>query len=202
MKYKVILFDADGVTLKSAHLFSEQIQIDYGIKTETLQPFFNGIFKQCTIGKADLKEELVKVIGEWGWKGTVEELMEYWFTKGTHVDEDVDAYVRSLRDQGVRCFMTTDQEKYRGEYLNVLLGNGKVFEQVFYSAEIGHVKKEPEYFEHVYQVLSEIMGSIDKNEILFIDDGEKNVEAAKIFGLDGYFYRNLDELKMFLSKNE
>ncbi len=199
MKYKVILWDADGVVLKFSRLFSEQLEIDYGIKNTTLQPFFTGVFRDCTVGRADLKDELRKVIVEWGWKGTVEELMDYWFTKGTQIDEEVIAYVQSIRALDVRCFMTTDQEKYRGVYLRNLLGDGKFFEAVFYSAEIGCVKKDSAYFEYVFEDLNKTE-QVLKRQVLFIDDGEKNVETAKAFGFDGHFYRNLQELKSFLSE--
>ncbi len=37
MQYKAIFWDADGVVLKSSLLFSEQLEIDYGMKTEILQ---------------------------------------------------------------------------------------------------------------------------------------------------------------------
>ena len=198
LKFKTILFDADGVVLKSARRFSEQIEIDYGIKTAVLQPFFQGVFRECTVGRADLKDELKKVIGEWGWKGTVEELMDYWFTKGTHVDEEVVEYIQSLRERGIRCFLTTDQEKYRGQYLQDLLGHGKVFERVFYSAEIGHTKKEPAYFAFVAQELG-LSTPEARKEVLFIDDDEENIEAAQSFGLQGHHYRGLEELKTFFA---
>jgi putative hydrolase of the HAD superfamily len=205
MRYKAIFWDADGVVLKSSRLFSEQLEIDYGIKTEILQPFFTGIFKQCSIGKADLKEELSKVIGEWGWKGTVEELMEYWFTKGTQVDQAVLDYVQMIRDTDVRCFMTTDQEKYRGKYLQNLLGSRKPFERVFYSGQIGAVKKDPTYYEHVYDAVNQASRApfselIAKENILVIDDGDKNIETANGLGFETHFFTDLESLKRFLAE--
>lgn len=198
MKYKIILWDADGVVLKSSRRFSEQLETDYGIKRSTLQPFFTGVFRDCTLGRSDLKEALANVITHWGWKGTVEELMEYWFTKGTQMDEEVIAYVQSVRALDIHCFMASDQEKYRGEYLQNLLGDGKVFEKVFYSAEIGHVKKEVAFFECIYNTINK-KPLVSKDETLFIDDDEKNVEVAKIFGYDGYVYKDLQSLKAFLT---
>ncbi|TAL50792.1 hypothetical protein EPN81_01795 [Patescibacteria group bacterium] len=205
MGYKAIFWDADGVVLKSSRLFSEQLEIDHGIKTEILQPFFTGIFRQCSIGKADLKEELSKVIAGWGWKGTVEELMEYWFTKGTQIDQTVLDCVQTFCDMGVRCFMTTDQEKYRGEYLQNLLGNRKPFERVFYSGQIGAVKKDPMYYEHVYDALNQASRApfselIAKKDILVVDDGEKNIETARELGFETHFYTNLESLKRFLAE--
>lgn len=202
MQYRAMFWDADGVMLN--RLFSEQLEIDYGIKTEKVQPFFKGAFRQCSLGKADLKEELAKVIDEWGWKGTIEELMEYWFTKGTAIDQDVLEYAQKMCDMGVRCVMTTDQERYRGEYLKNLLGNHKPFERVFYSAEMGTVKKDPMYYEHVYQALQDASRGtgllIAKENVLVIDDGEDNIAMAKALGFGVHLYTNLENLKQFLAE--
>lgn len=69
--YKAIFFDADGVCIKSKYLFTEQLERDFGIKIEKMLPFFTGVFRQCSVGRADLKEELTKVVEDWGWTGTV-----------------------------------------------------------------------------------------------------------------------------------
>ena len=194
MKYKVILFDADGVLIKSAKQFSDRLQEIHGIPVERLQPFFTGVFRQCSIGKADLKEELAKVIGDWGWKGTVDELLAFWFSAGTEVDQDVAEFIRSLRQSGVKTYMTTDQEKYRGEHLRRTIGGGVLFDEVFFSAEMGCVKKDPGFFQKVTQAIA-----VDPKDVLFIDDSEKNVEVAKQFGFDAFMYTDLDGLKKFLS---
>lgn len=52
---KAVIFDADGVLIK-AERFSLHLERDYGITKERTLPFFTGIFKDCLIGKADLKE--------------------------------------------------------------------------------------------------------------------------------------------------
>lgn len=191
--YKAIFFDADGVLIRSKFLFTEQLEKDFGIKVEKTLPFFIGVFRQCSVGKADLKEEFAKVIGDWRWNGTVDELLAYWFSKGTEFDEEVVEYVSSLRDQGVRCFMATDQEKYRGEHLERELGGGKVLERVFYSAEIGCSKKEPRFWEYVFSEIHELSG-----ESLFIDDDKEKVEAVATFGLDTYLYTDLSSLKQWM----
>lgn len=201
MKYPVILFDADGVLIKSQYLFSEKLEAEYGISAKKLLPFFTGVFKECTIGKADLKVELAKVIDEWGWKGTVNELLHFWFTKGTEIDEEVAEFVRELRRVGVRTHMTTDNEKYRGEALRKLVGGGNLFDEIFFSAEVGYVKKDPAFFEHVYRAVNQSSSEpVDRSRILFIDDSPENVEVAKRFGFDGYVFVGLAALKDYLAE--
>jgi putative hydrolase of the HAD superfamily len=194
MKYKAIFFDADGVVLNNPYQFSDRLEKEYGILHETLQPFFTGVFRECSVGKADLKDELVKVMGDWGWKGTVEELLDFWFKKGTTVDHDVATYISELREDGVRVFLATDQEKYRGVYLRELLGAGQLVEEVFFSAEMGVSKKELSFWETVLEKTG-----LKKEEVFFTDDDQKKVEAVQGLGIDSCLYTNLDDLKKKLS---
>lgn len=194
MKYSTILFDADGVLIKSKRRFSDRLEEVYGIPVERLQPFFTGVFRECSLGKADLKEELAKVVGGWGWQGTVDELLAFWFSEGTVVDQGVADFIRALRQSGVKTHMTTDQEKYRGEHLRNTLGKGVLFDQVFFSADVGCPKKDPAFFAHVDQVI----GS-DRSQTLFVDDDEINVKTAKAFRYDAHLFTNLVGLKQFLS---
>lgn len=207
MTYKAIFFDADGVLIKNKFLFTDQLKQDYGIEIDKMLPFFMGVFRECSVGKADLKVELAKVIDEWGWKGTVDELLEYWFTKGTQIEVDVVEYVKSLHDKGIRCFMATDQEMYRGDHLCKTLGDDKVFEEVFYSAGIGHSKKTPAFWDEAFGHINQasrvvpdrpMTTMIDRSQTLFIDDDKEKVDAVAQFGIDTYLYTDLESLKKYL----
>ena len=131
--------------------------------------------------------------------------MAYWFSVGTQVEEEVVYYVKSLRDQGIRCFMTTDQEKYRGEHLRNTLGGGKVFEDVFFSAGIGYQKKKEPFWEEVFARMNEVSRDtsselITRDQTLFVDDDEANVVAVSSFGIESLLYRELDDLKNKLAE--
>ena len=71
MRYKAIFFDADGVLIKSKRRFTDSLREEFGMEPERAQPFFKGVFKECVLGRADLKTELAMVMGDWGWKGSV-----------------------------------------------------------------------------------------------------------------------------------
>ena len=192
MKYKVVLFDADGVTINHSTMFSDELETDYGITKATTHDFFYCIFQHCMIGKADLKEELAKVVGPWGWNGTVDELVAYWFSKGDEFDRQIVDLVGRLRTDGIRCFLATNQEKYRGEYLRERLAG--VFEDVLVSADLGHKKNEPEYFEAAFERVRESAGN-DKGSVLFVDDDERNVDVARAFGIDAMVYRTFADVE-------
>ncbi len=205
MKVEAIFCDVDGVLVKSTDLFAEELKKEFGIDREVLQPFFLGVFSDCRIGKADLKIELSKVLGDWGWSATVEELMDFWFTKGSQIDHEILDYVRDLKKHGVRCFLTTDQEHYRAESLKAAFGNGNPFECIFASADIGCTKKDPKFFEEVYAEIHQTSRNpaselITREGILVIDDGEKNIEVARSLGFSTHLYTDLESLKRFLAE--
>lgn len=192
MKYKVALFDADGVSLKDEGLFTDKAK-EAGLisSTEKTVPFFKGVFQDCLVGKADLKEELAKVISDWGWHGTVDEIVEFWFLVGGDIDPQMANFISSLKRKGVSVYITTDQEKYRGRYLREKFGH--IFEDFFISGEIGHTKKEPEFFERVFGKVKDKVR--DKSEIVFIDDALHNIENARAFGIDAIHFRSPEDLQ-------
>ena len=61
---KGILFDVDGVVVKS-EMFSVQYQKKFEISNDEMLPFFTGIFQECIVGKADLKEALPEWLAKW-----------------------------------------------------------------------------------------------------------------------------------------
>lgn len=195
MKYQVILFDADGVTLKESQYFSDIYSEKYHVPIEKIRPFFSGVFQDCMVGKADLKEELSKVLPDWDWSGSVEEFLDLWFSsEDVGVNQNVIDLVQSLQDSGVKCYMTTNQEKYRGAHIRQQLDD--VFDGFFISAEIGHKKEDLGFYAKVFEKVRSLVK--DKSNILFIDDDKENVSTAKEFGFDVVHYKNfadLDELK-------
>ena len=204
MQYKVILFDADGVTIDSGLMFSQILERDYNIPLEKMLPFFTGVFQECMFGQADLKIELEKVKDEWGWKKTIDELLEEWFAFENKPNKEMFALIKRLRENGVKCYLATNQEKYRGDYLRKEMGFDKLFDGLFISAEIGYKKKEPKFFEEVYTSLNEagrmpLSVLLEKNEILFIDNEEENIDSAIKFGIDTHLFTDMTKLKELIN---
>ncbi len=190
MNYKAILFDFDGVAFAGT-LFSARLKNDYGTEYEAMQPFFKNEFKQCSVGKADLKEILPSVIKTWKWPGTADELLTYW-AKDDAIEPSILDCITKLRANGVRCFIATNQEKYRAASLREKFGHGKVFEEIFCSAEIGYTKNNPAFWESVTATLSPAI--TDRPQVLLIDDDEGNVNAARAFGLSAIHYRGIEDI--------
>lgn len=188
MNYQAVLFDADGMTIVSKR-FSDQVRDEYGISWESMEPFFRGPFQRCKIGKADLKEELAQVIHEWGWNGSVQELIEYWFRQGSELNTEVTEIALLLRKHGVSCFLSTDQEAYRADYLWNVVGLKDVFDGLLVSCDIGFTKNDVRYFQVAHDRMTKILGfQPAKHRVLFVDHEASKLSAARTFGFDTHMY--------------
>jgi len=177
MAIKCILFDADGVIIKNSKIFSAQYEKKYNLPTGEMLPFFEGEFQNCIIGKADLKEILKIWLPKWNWEKTTDEFIDFWFEMGNNPDEKMLEIVKKLREKGIKCYLATNQEKYRTQYMRKNMKFEKLFDFVFSSAEIAYKKPEKEFYECILNNLKE--KGIKVEETLSFDDSEKNINEAK-----------------------
>jgi putative hydrolase of the HAD superfamily len=185
MPYKAYLFDADGVVIR-ANTFSVQYQADFNIDPNIMQPFFEGPFQDCLVGRADLKTVVAPYLEAWEWKGGVDEFLAYWFKAEHVIDERLVAFIRERRAAGCRCYLATNQERYRTEYMRSAMGFAELFDRVFSSAEIGVKKPEPAFY---LAVLDEFkQAGIKPKDVFHIDDSAANIEAAAALGMNGHRY--------------
>ena len=188
-----ILYDLDGVVVNSPkRLFSTALAERFGASHDRdLLPFFEGVFQHCLIGKADLKEVLPAYLPRWRWRGNVEELLRFWFENERAFDERMLSHIKELRGKGKRCFLATNNEKYRTKYLWKEMFLCERFDDIFSSASVGFLKSEQEFWEAVFAR----MGNPDKESVFFWDDDQQNVDAARQFGFAAEFYTDFDTYK-------
>jgi putative hydrolase of the HAD superfamily len=182
---KVVLFDVDGV-LANGGPFSRGLERDYGIALQSTRSFFQGRFRECLVGSADLKEELAHVLPAWGWQGSVDDFLTYWFRNEHNINEPLMQEVQRLRRRGLPCYIATDQEKYRTAYLLEHMGFADAFDGIFSSAHVGYIKHDTRFFQSVLQTLQDIHA----HEILFWDDTPSKVETARSAGLQAEVYHD------------
>lgn len=137
---KLIIFDADGVLVHGERKFSKTLAEKHGISIETTLPFFTGPFQECLVGNSDLKEIILPYLDKWGWDKGVETLLEYWFSLESKTDKELIAYIKELRQKGIKCFLATNNEKHRFQYMMDKMGLLNVFDKAYSSAYLGHKK--------------------------------------------------------------
>lgn len=189
---KAILFDADGVVLKKykEYFVSQYFARKYNAPVDEVSAFFEKDFRACQRGKLDLKEELTKHLSSWNWPNGVDAFLEYWFTTDATIDTEVMKEVEKIRGNGFKCYLASDQEKYRANYIMERLGLKDKFDKCFFSYELGYQKSQPEYFTEIFKITG-----LKPEEFVYFDDDQKNVDVAVSLGINAYFYTGIDDLK-------
>ena len=188
---KAILFDLDGVVIiNTGKRFSERLSEKLGISLEVISEFFDKDFRECSFGRADLKEKIAPYLVKWGFDGSVDDLLKFWFENEGTPNNEVLEIVTNLRLKGIKCFVATRQEKYRKEYLLNSVGLKEKFDGIFCTCDIGYDKSEKGYWDYVFQELN-----LKPQEIMFFCDSQKNVDMAKSLGVCAYFYEGVDFLR-------
>lgn len=186
---RICIFDADGVIIENKGLFSDYLEKKYSITTSKTYDFFHGVFTDCLIGKADMRKELPSYLSSWGWTKGVDAFINEWFTSEHHINHFLVAIIQNLRKRGVRCYIATNQEKYRTAYLINQMGFEKTFDGVFSSAHLGFKKPHPAFFQSVMDALP----GVKRNEIIFFDDTLEHIAQAARFGWQAYLYTSIHD---------
>jgi len=195
MPIKAVIFDADGI-ITHGERFSKRFSKDYNISMDKINPFFENKFNLCLTGKEDLKEAIIPFLKNWGWNGSVEDLMDYWFHGESEIESRMIVFIQELRASGIKCYLATNNEKHRTNFFLEHLGFDVLFDSIFSSAFIGSKKPENEFYRHIFRSL----GDLQKNEVLFWDDDQEKVDGALRFGFKAQLYKGFEDFEMRISK--
>lgn len=185
---KAVLFDVDGVVLSASERFSTRLTKTYDIPMEKVLPFFQNEFQICEVGQADIKQELGKYLEAWDWHGTVDDLLAFWFEGEGTINQNVLKDAELLKAQGVKCYLHTNNEKYRVAYMWETIGLKQGFDGIFSSADLGVLKPDHAFWEKVQAEL----GDIAPGEVLVWDDDTENVDSAAAFGFQARLYSDFE----------
>ena len=195
---KAILFDVDGIVIEPRkQFFSERLAEKQGISKEAVQKFFLHDFKKCSFGTGDLKVEIAPYLSEWKWEGSVDDLLTYWFESESTKDEVVLKAISTFRNDGIKCYIATRQEKYRLRYLLDTVGLKEYFDDYFSSCDIGYDKTDPKFYEYILNELN-----LNSSEVLFFDDSLANIQTALSFGIESYLYEDVETLNRIVLQSQ
>lgn len=189
MNHKVLLLDWDGVLYRGKY-FSEIYSKEFGIDIAKILQFLDGPKVATNTNKADLKDLLTTVMTDWNWKGTVEELLDYWLKSDCSLATDTIDFVEKSKKLGFGVYMVTDQEKYKADYIWNNVGAKNYFNGKFISCEIGFLKKDPQFFQIMLNKLK-----VDPKDILYFDDSQSKVLSAKSLGIDARPFVDFETMK-------
>lgn len=194
---KAVLFDADGVLTLPEEVFTVMYSKSHGLDPEPFERFFRESWSAIVTGKKDLKESIVENPELWQWNGSADELLEYWFKTEDVRNEELLALIGDLKQRGLSCYLATDQERYRGEYMKDMMFKD-LFEHYFVSSELGVTKTNPKFFEVIIEQLQLANPELKASDIVFFDDSQSKVDTACSVGINGQLYKSVDQVRDFL----
>lgn len=172
-----VLFDADGVIQDVPGGWYAAIEPYLG---ERARDFLHETWAEgqpTLAGRGDYLPMLADSLRRWGVEAPVEQVYaDVWCR--IEVVEPTLALVRELKASGYGVHLGTNQESYRASYMKANLGYNELFDVCCYSCELGQMKPDLGFFQ---QALARIDAA--PGEVLFIDDTEPNVVAARVAGL-------------------
>lgn len=191
---KIFFFDVDGVLIQHANpgksYWADTVYEDCGIHHASLQDFFAKEFEACLEGRADLKMVLKPWIAKWKYNGTVDDFIDYWFRSDATIDNDVLQKAIQL-GQTFPCYLATNQERYRAEYLMTTLGFQNHFRAIFAACEFGCAKPKLDFFLSVQsKIRLEYNFDFKPSQFYFVDDSDRNVKAAAQLGWNAHHFTN------------
>ena len=128
-------------------------------------------------GEEQLRDALHRVLRTWPQTTTsIEGLIDLW--ERAVVDDDALDLVAQVRAQGVGCYLATNQQDHRRAWMRDELGIDEHFDEVFYSAELGAMKPDPDFFTAILDRIG-----LPPAQVGFVDDNVDNVATARALGI-------------------
>ncbi len=179
---RVLMVDVDGVLVHGRPtdglpLFT-YLERDLGLQPDLLRKeFFQPYWPDIVTGKEPIEARLTAVLAEIAPHLETETLLHYWFVNDSRLDLRLLQDLAELRESGVMLYLATNQEHRRAAWLMQEHGLARHFNEIFYSAKLGHKKPDQDFFRLVTGAVG-----VQPPDIAFIDDVIENIEGARQFG--------------------
>lgn len=147
-----------------------------------------------TLCRYRLEDLLPEYLSIWGWSGSTQKFIDFWLKSEDRPHSEVLECVDELRRCEHRCYLASNQERNRAEYIDRHIGFGQRFDELFFSCDLGLAKPDHRFFDVVAHQIS-----ADPSEIKFWDDSEVYVEAAADAGWEAALFVGLDSLRQINS---
>ena len=173
---KLVGWDFDGVLNRGYAgdfaTWQESFRADTGADPAAFADYVwgTGRFEAVLSGQRDLLDLLEAWREAHGVALPARQVLDYWLAKDIVLDDQVTAWARACPLPGV---IATNNEKHRAGYIWDCLGAHR-FQRIFASGELG-VRKP---FAGFYAAI-EAWSGLAPQDILLIDDAEKNIKAAE-----------------------
>lgn len=181
-----ILFDADGVLQRTAPGWQDELIAMIGSRDDIDGPEFAAAVQRAEAptmdGRTDIVEAMLAVLRSYSVSLRIDDILDLW-TRITP-DQSMLEAVAALRRPGLRLCLATNQQPQRAAWMKANLPYAELFDEQFYSCDLGVAKPDPAYFTTILDRLA-----VPASSVLFVDDMPPNIEGARSVGLQAYLFR-------------
>ena len=168
-----LLIDADGVLQRTPE---DWYVVLHGLGGDGFPEACFEIERPSLRGEGNFRDHMQAYLDDNGLTCTVDDVLTPWLR--IEIDEGAMAVVAEVRAAGTPCYLATNQQSVRAAHMREVLRYEDVLDGCFYSYELGAAKPDPAYFSRIVDRLG-----LPAERLLFVDDREDNVVAARSVGL-------------------
>jgi putative hydrolase of the HAD superfamily len=185
MAIEVLLIDADGVIQYAPEDWSVAFARALAFEDpDQVQRFTADVFAAETacLSRVDgFDEELRDVLKAWDRIEHRSFVLETMLSIRPYTQ--VLELIKAVRAGGTRCYVASNQQTQRAQFMSTELGYVGMFDGELYSCQLGAAKPSEVYFERALKAVG-----TDAKSTLFIDDRPENVAGARRVGLRSFVY--------------
>ena len=170
---QAMIFDADGVIVRPKSWFVTPAAERYGIPRDQFMSFIHGEFQRCISGELELAKVLPPLLEQWRVTVSADAFIRAWLEHEHAIDTNLLRGIQRIRATGLKCYLGTNQEENRAQYMKHDMGLEAALDGVFFSSELKAKKPDPRFYERVQALLD-----LPASSILLWDDSPANVAAA------------------------
>ena len=193
---KVVIFDFGGVLVSESDAFDSDYLIiskKTGLPPYKLQEIFFSHWPKMKIGKESVYRfwQDVKKISK---TSISTRELDKIYCKNIKLDKNVLKIINKLKQKDFKLIALSNETKEWMGYKIKKFSLNKVFEKIYCSAFLGMAKPDEKIFKFVLADLK-----TNPKEILFVDNQENNVVAAKKLEISSILFKNAENLRSELS---
>ena len=148
----------------------------------------SGFAHECDTGKYNAQEMHEIACKKMNWHSTYDEFRDLW-TSAFELDEDVFTVAKAIKPGLQKGILTNNPEILRETVRDRFAKVERLFKPIIFSYTCGFAKPDERIFMHTIQAIG-----CEPEEILFIDDSQRHVDAAQQVGMRGILFSSAVEL--------
>jgi len=196
VKYKVIIFDLGGVTLKfDHHISADKIALRFGLDRDYVYNLFfdsklTNLFDEGNIAPHEFYMKAKKLLDI---DISLKELKDCYNDIFSPMP-GIEKIIKNLKRR-YKVYLMSNTNKSHFDFIRKKFGIIKEFDKLILSYKVGARKPDP----IIYRYALKLAGTTP-DKVIFIDDRPELIKGARAVGITGIVFKDLSGLKKALKK--